>query len=140
MNDYNVFKPKNYKKYDEKPRDNCAEMAWGSKLSIVHPEFDKTDSVSESKDEYWEEYGNKPPIPEPEHDLWLAILNQSLWDYKNGVDKHILNKNFHDALDWFFNESTEDVGSFKFVCGVLGLSNTSIAKDLIKYTKERKAA
>ena len=57
--------------------------------------------------------------------LWAAVLEQAVEDVKRGRD------NSDTALSWFQSDS-ENVGSFLWVCGILGIDPESIKRILVQ--------
>ena len=110
---------------------------WMASLAV--PEnVDKDDFHPEpsNRDEFYEEYKPQRVISQEFSDLWRAVLEQALWDYKEAIRVKRYDHEFKEVFNWFFNETHDRVGSFNFVCDSLFICNTMILKSLIKYTKE----
>ena len=123
--------------YERIPSTPDPTSIWMASLAV--PEnVDKDDFHPEpsNRDEFYEEYKPQKVISQEFSDLWRAVLEQALWDYKEGIRIKRYDHEFKEVFNWFFNETHDRPGSFNFVCDNLFICNTMILKSLIKYTKE----
>lgn len=67
-------------------------------------------------------FDNPVTQPTQEQELWAAVVRESWLDlYPMGTMTLDKAQNRHDAKEWFAHEGVE-VGSFRWVCDILGLN------------------
>ena len=78
---------------------------------------------------YYSSVGKTGGFTQPETMLWISAIWQAIMDIENPIGKGADMIRF-DALSWVMDES-EEMGSFKFACSVLGLDPGRASKKIV---------
>lgn len=76
---------------------------------------------------------------EPEKKLMLAVLEDALWCFQNGlISRNNKRKRglYSEAEEWIMEESGDRLFSFNEICGLLGLEPRYLRKRLVRWKEE----
>lgn len=104
--------------------------------------------VREEAEVIWDEEDEAPhyniylgDAVDGERSLWSSVLSRAILDYELGASAsgHAQNERektkaalYLQARAWFYDDDSSDIGSFRWVCTVLGLGNPAELREKIE--------